>query len=259
MRIQLRTILPLLVPACATPAVAAAQIGFPGGITESPRLLVDETGPGEPDEQPMVGFAAEQPAQRPNLTWMAGTGGRAGDAASVFSAFGGFALEAPVAVEGALAYARNIPDGLDGLNVVQGSLELGLLSARLKPLGLALAVSGEAQWLEEIGRGYAVGGAVSKRLGERFEIGGRLMYSGSDPEAGASTWAFVPGLTAAVIPVRSTSMRASYTFDNDVDGEQSYELVGAYRTRLANSPPFQLRAGINQDSDVSLGIVVFFP
>jgi hypothetical protein len=54
-------------------------------------------------------------------------------------------------------------------------------------------------------------------------------------------------------------VRASYTFDNDVDGEQSYELVGAYRTQLANSPPFQLRAGINQDSDVSLGIVVFFP
>ena len=260
MRITLRAILPLVVLACATPA--AAQIGFPGGISDSPRPLTEETGPQEEIAPPPPPFAVEgqaagQAAPRTTITWMVGTGGRAGDDASVFSAFGGFSRSGRVSMEGALSYARNIPDGLDGINVLGGSLELGLFGAQLETLGLAFAVNGEAQWVEDVAQGYTVGTALSKTFVKRFEVGGRVAYSGSNPEAGASTWAWIPSLTAAVIPIRNTSVRANYTFDNDLDTEDSYELVAAHRAQLGGSPPFQVRVGINKNSDISAGLIVF--
>lgn len=263
MRITLRAILPLFALACATPA--AAQLGFPGGISDSPRPIVEETGPadeetGDETGQPAGAAPGQVPGQMPQppqVTWLLGTGGRAGDEASVFSAFGGFSRPGRVSMEGALSYARSIPDGLDGINVLGGSLELGLFGAQLETLGLVLAVNGEAQWVEEVAQGYAVGAALSKTFVKRLEVGGRVAYSGSDPEAGASTWAWVPGLTAAIFPIRNTSVRANYTFDNDLDTEDSYELVAAHRVHLGGSPPFQVRVGINKNSDISAGLIVF--
>lgn len=261
MRVQLRSILPLLVLSCAASTGAQAQVGFPGGISESPRPIVEETEPLAVAPAPVVpeGAAVEMAGQAPagpQITWIVGTGGRTGDEASVFSAFGGFSRPGPVSMEGVLSYARNVPDGLDGINVLAGSLELGLFTTRLKPRGLAFAVNGEAQWVEEIAQGYSVGAALSKTFAELFELGGRLGYSGSDPEAGSATWAWVPGLTAAVFPMENTSLRANYTFDNDLDLEDSYELVAAYTAKLGGGPPFQVRLGVNQNSDVSAGILI---
>lgn len=265
MRIQFRTILPFLALGCATPTLTAAQVGFPGGISESPRPIVEETEPVDGEtglevEAIQPEAAPGQPGQvpdQPQVTWLLGTGGRAGDEASVFSAFGGFSRPGRVSMEGALSYARNIPDGLEGINVLGGSLELGLFGAHLKPLGLAFAVNGEAQWVEEVAQGYSVGAALSKTFVKRLEVGGRVAYSGSNPEAGSSTWAWIPGLTAAIFPVRNTSVRANYTFDNDLDMEDSYELVAAYLVQLRNSPPLQVRAGINKNRDVSAGLIIF--
>jgi hypothetical protein len=234
MRISLRVILPLVIVA-STPTFAAAQIGFPGGINESPRPIITEGRPFDAGAR----FKAKEAA----VTWLLGSGGRAGEAASVFSAFGGFSLQGALSLEGVLTYARVTPEELDGVNTVQGAVELGLPISSLERLGIAVALSGEGQWTEEAGQGYAVGAAASLGLGPRVEVGGGVAYSGSIPDA-------------VLIP--NSSLRGNYTFENDLDGEASYEAVGTYRLEMGGVPPFQLRLGINNDADVSAGIILFF-
>lgn len=250
MRITVRSILPLVVLAAATPAAAVAQIGFPGGISESPRPIITEGRPFDAGAR----FKAEETA----VTWLLGSGGRAGEAASVFSAFGGFSVQGPLSLEGVLTYARITPDELEGVNTLQGAMELGLPLSSLERLGVAVALSGEAQWTEKAGQGYAVGASASVGLGPRLEVGGGVAYAGSVPEEGDSDWALVPSVTAAVVLIPNSSLRGNYTFKNDLDEEESYEAVGTYRLEVGGMPPFQLRLGINKDADVSAGIILFF-
>src|SRR5215213_3295665 len=89
-----------LVASCmlATPGLVHAQVGFPGGIRESGRQLVDAGLP----TQAGAAFTSGAPA----LTWFFGSGGRASDNAHGFSGLLGLSLEAAVPVEAALGYAR---------------------------------------------------------------------------------------------------------------------------------------------------------
>lgn len=247
MHISLRAIVPLLV-LCATPTVVVAQLGFPGGVRSSPRPLVEEAR--EPDDGAglLVGGA-----QR---TWLLGTAGNASEAGTGFSALGGLSVELDesLSVEGTLSYQRSMPEDLDATNAFGATVELGR-SHKISDdaLVLSYAASGEGVWKEQ-DRGYTAAVSGSATLRSLVELGGNLAYQGSDPDVGDTEWELVPGLSAAFFPTENSSVGVDYTFDNDLDGKESYEAFVTYSvTRVAR--PFQLRLGVDDEEVFGLAII----
>jgi hypothetical protein len=250
MRIQLRAILPLLALSCVASTAAEAQIGFPGSVRRSPRPLVDDVR--SPGGAGVIGDG-------PQLTLLLGSAGNASDAAAGFSGMGGFKLEnTPITVEGTLSYGRNIPDELDATNAFGATMELGLKHLVTKDtLEFAFGLNGEAEW-EDRDAGYKGGLSASVTFLSLLELGTSLTYGGSVPNVGDATWAFVPGVAATFYPTEKISAGIDYTFENDLDGEDSYEFVATYDVTPSAAPPFRLSAGINSDTEFNVGIIFEF-
>lgn len=247
MRLQLRSIVPVLVLSCAVPTLAEAQLGFPGGVRRSPRPLIGV-------ERPLPGAGVQ--GDGTGLTWMLGTAGNTGDDASGFSALGGFSLSGKVSMEGTFTYARTIPEGLEGVNAFGGTLEVGVpLPAALARRDFEFSLSGEGEWNEEGDQAYAVGLALGKTLLPGLDLAGSLSYAGDEPDQGGATWALVPGVSASAGIFRNTSVGVDYTFDNDLDGEDSYEFVAKHELEIPNGSTFHLKAGIGHDGKVRAGII----
>ncbi|HEX6750166.1 MAG TPA: hypothetical protein VF092_22930 [Longimicrobium sp.] len=233
----------------AAPVAAHAQIGFPGGIRESGRQVVDA---GQPVQLVAAATAA------PKVNWFFGPAGRVSDNASGFSGAAGFSWEGAVPVEAALGYARSEPDGVDGTNAFSATVEVGVPSKALASLGTTLAVSGEGVWVVDVAQSYTAAASLTQELGSHVEVVGSMAYGRTDPEAGLTTTGFRPGASLAVVPAKGTQVRVEYTFDNDLDGEDSVELRVAQRVAPRGVIPFQLRGGIAKHGVVSVGIL-FFP
>lgn len=247
MRIALRAIVPLVVLA-ASPAVAAAQLGFPGSVRSSPRPLMEEAPETDEGAGLLIGGA-----QR---TWLLGTAGNASEAGTGFSALGGLTIDLneSLSVEGTLSYQRSMPEDLDATNAFGATLELGR-SEKLRgdKLVLAYAVSGEGTWQEQE-RSYETAVSGSATWLSRVELGGNLAYQGSNPDVGDTEWGFVPGLSAVLFPTKHSSVGVDYTFDNDMDGKESYEAYVTYSvTRVGR--PFQLRLGVDDEEVFGLAII----
>jgi len=234
-----------------SPAIARAQIGFPGGIRESGNQVVDAG-------RVVVTGAGVTGEGQPALTWLVGTSGAFSDNAQSFTGFVGLSWEGTIPVEAAVAYNRSEPDGLSGSNAFSATVEAVIPSAALAALGTKLSVSGEGVWVQDSHQSYSGAVSVTQALAKAVEVVGSAAYATTNPEAGASTSGIRPGASIAVVPVKGTSLRAEYTFNNDLDGEDSFAFRATQRLAPRGVPPFQLRGQVAKHGTVSFGIV-FFP
>jgi hypothetical protein len=251
MRTGLRGSLIVFALLATAPSVVHSQVGFPGGIRESGRQVIDEGRP--PDAA-----AAFIGGGGPKLSWFIGSGGRTSDSGHGFSALAGGSLEGVAfPVEAAFGYARSDPDDLEETNSFSATVEVAMPSGAFKALGTKLAVSGESVWTPDVDWSYSAALSATQPVGEYFELVGGVTYGASNPEVGETSTGFRPTASLGAVPADGTAFRLEYTFDNDLDGEDSVEFRVTQRIKAAGMPPVQLRGAIAKHGVVSVGILLF--
>lgn len=248
MRSMLRPALAGLALAAALPCAAHAQFRLAGGLLETTRSVAQR---GESLDAAAL-FRAE--GARSGLLFAQRSQLDPSGNAYAFSA--GVYRTGALPIEAAVSWLRGTPEDFDETDTFGGELKVGLPFPSLAATGTSLALAGEgAVTLDEF-NSYGVGLLIDQVILPQAQLGAQLAYGGVDPEEGDGESAFIPTGSLTVIPAEGTELRAQYTADNDLDGEDSFRVSIAQRFRLERAPQIQAIAAIAKHGTVTLGVTI---